>query len=244
MTTSVPVSTSSPNWSTGLPAGKMACVAVRVLRARHAAPFASCNASAMTPDVDTAPRTMIVPKPNSAERPHRLVATKKTRRAPNSGTTTMMERTRSAADTVVNLPTRTRHPRVLRLRTCTPPACCASTGARWMIETPLFSSAPGLVPAAASYNLAKAVPAALSRTPRRPLALRSALAPPLRSPPHLVLILVSATVPPDRQPLPPRPGDLGPLASPRALTPPCQHVHSARVQVAARSRLLMPPADT
>jgi len=82
---------------------------------------------------------------------------------------------------VVNLSTRTRHPRALRLRTCTPPACCASNRARWTIETPLFSSVLGLVPAAASYNLAKAVPAALSRTPRRPLAWRPALAPPLRS---------------------------------------------------------------
>ena len=65
-TMSVPVRVDTPHLSNGFPAGKMAWVAVRVLRDRHAAPAASCDASAMTPEMDTAPRITMVTKPNSA----------------------------------------------------------------------------------------------------------------------------------------------------------------------------------
>ena len=47
----------------------------------------------------------------------------------------------------MNLSARARHLRALRLRTCTPPACCASTRARWMIEgPPLLPLCPGASP--------------------------------------------------------------------------------------------------
>jgi len=70
MTTSVPARVGTPHSLTAPPAAKAAWVAVRVLRARQAAPAASCDASAKTPETDTAPRTTMVENPNNAARVH------------------------------------------------------------------------------------------------------------------------------------------------------------------------------
>jgi len=64
-----------------------------------------------------------------------------------------------------------RHPRVA------PPP-----GLDGLNRIPRLPSAPELVPAATTYDLANAVPATRSRTPLRPLALPPAPTPPLRSP--------------------------------------------------------------